>query len=399
VEIRSPTEDELGAVLAAQAAAFGEEPWEWYAKAAIELMPLDRVLVAFDGGRPVGSAASFPLRVSIPGGELPAGGVTWVAVLPSHRRRGLLREFMQRQLDDLRARGEPLALLTASEAPIYGRFGYGLAIPSHSIDATCAGFAFRDDPGPRGSMRIVSPEEAQELFPPLYERIRTQIPGTFARSDAWWREFRLADHGRPGWGPRFRAVLELDGRVAGYVVYRTKSGWEDGLPDGRVSVVELLGDDADAERELWRFLFSIDLVVAVESPFHDPGSPLFLQVVDPRRLRLRVADGVWLRLVDVDAALRARSYADGEPVVIEVRDDSLAHNNGRWRLGDGGAQQVDDEAELALDVRDVASVYFGGIPFEAVARAGRIDAHTEGAVERAAALLRTLRPPFCPEDF
>src|SRR5689334_20136010 len=145
-----------------QAAAFGEESWEWFAKAAEELMPLDRVLAAFDGGRAVGCAASWPLRMTIPGGELPAAGVTWVAVLPSHRRRGLLREFMRRQLDDLHARGEPLAVLTASEAAIYGRFGYGIAIPWHSLDATCAGFAFRDDPGPRGTVRIVTREEAQE---------------------------------------------------------------------------------------------------------------------------------------------------------------------------------------------------------------------------------------------
>ena len=135
-------------------------------------MPVDRLLAAWDDGRPVGVTASYPFSLTIPGGDAPAAGVTWVGVLPSHRRRGILRELMRRQLDDVHARGESLAILWASESLIYGRFGYGIAAPQTQIDAERSSFGLRDDAGARGVLRLVTVEEAAELFPPVYERIR-----------------------------------------------------------------------------------------------------------------------------------------------------------------------------------------------------------------------------------
>jgi predicted acetyltransferase len=338
--------------------------------------------------------------LTIPGGVVPAAGVTWVAVQPSHRRRGILREFMRTQLEDVRRRGEPLAILWASESAIYGRFGYGISAPNIALDAQTDRFAFRDDPGPTGSARLVDLDEALELFPPVYDRVRREIPGMFAHTKEWWTEYKLPDpeHWRRDAGPKFYAALELDGAVEGYAIYRIKSEWEHGLPHGKVSVVAAIATSPVATRELWRFLFGIDLMTKVHQWSFDPGSPLFLMVEDPRRLHLQIYEGVWLRFIDLEAALRARSYATDDSVVIQVRDELCPWNEGRWRVG-SEIERTDDDAELELDVRDLASVYLGAFDFHRLAAAQRVRELLDGALDRASALFRTSRPPYCPEDF
>lgn len=400
VEIRNPSEDELRAAMRAATTAFGEEHKDDDFERERRIMPLDRFLGAYDDGRPVGAAGAYAFDVTIPGGRLPAAGVTWVGVLPSHRRRGILSEFMGRMHDDARERGEPLAVLWASESAIYGRFGYGLAAPNVSMKADKDRFAFRDDPGPAGTVRIVDSEEALELFPRVHERIREEVPGMLSRTRDWWEHFRLADpeHWRDGAGPKTCAALELDGAVEGYAVYRVKPDWDRGIPQGHVRILEAFATSPAATRELWRFLFGIDLVARIESHGFDPASPLFLMVVDPRRLHLGLSDGLWLRLLDVDAALGARSYAAGEPVVLEVLDRVYASNAGRWRVGPE-VGRTDAEAELELDVADLASAYLGAFDFHSLAAAERVRELRPGALERASALFRTPRPPFCPEVF
>ena len=400
IDIRTPSQEELRDALRAGEAAFGSEPREDDYERHGGMLPLDRFLVAYDDGRPVGTTASFGFELTIPGGFVPAAGVTWVTVLPSHRRRGIMRDFMRRQLEEVHARGEPVALLYASESAIYGRFGYGISAPNVTLDAQTDRFAFRDDPGPVGSMRLMSFDEALELFPPVYDRVRREVPGMLARDEAWWRQYKLADpeHWRRGAGPKFYAGLELDGAVEAYALYRIKSDWEQGLPRSQVQIVEAIATSTVATRELWRFLFGIDLMAKVLQWIFDPGSPLFLMVEDARRLHLRLSDGLWLRLVDVEAALRARSYASEDSVVLEVRDEFCPWNAGRWRVGPE-VERTDADPELELDARDLASVYLGAFDFGRLAAAERVRELRDGALDRATALFRTNRPPFCPEEF
>lgn len=400
IEIRSPSEDELRAAFEAGEAAFGSDHKDEDYERERKLMPLERFMAAYDDGRPVGTAGAYPFQLTVPGGELGAAGVTWVGVLPSHRRRGILTEFMRRQLADVRERGEPLAILFASESAIYGRFGYGIAAPGVSLDAERARFRFRDDPAPTGAVRLVGRDHARRLFPSVYDAVRRATPGMFARSDTWWDEHKLPDpeHWRRGAGPKFYAVLELDGAPAGYAMYRVKSEWEQGIPRGEVRVIEAFATSSAATRELWRFLFGIDLVARVQSWMFDPASPLFLMVRDPRSLHLRLSDGLWLRIVDLEAALRGRRFAAGDAVVLEVRDELCPWNAGRWRVGPE-VGRTDDEAELELDVADLASAYLGAFDFHALAAADRVRELREGALARASALFRTERPLFCPEGF
>jgi predicted acetyltransferase len=399
IEIRNPAADEFRNAMKAVEAAFGEEQKEEDLDRHQKAMARDRFLVAYDGAVPVGTTASLPFELTVPGGELGAGGVTWVGVLPSHRRRGILTQMMKVQLEDLHDRGEPLAILWASEAAIYGRFGYGIAAPTVQLDADRSRFSLRDDPGPCGAMRLLDRDEAAKLLPPIYDAVRRQVPGFTSRSAVLWDLYRLADpeHWRRGGGPKFYAVLEFDGEPVGYAIYRIKLDWEEGFAKSQVRVLETCATSAAAERELWRFLFGIDLVVRIQGR-HDPGSPLFLMVVDPRSLMLRVTEGLWLRIVDLDAALIGRTYATDDPVVVEVRDALCPWNAGRWRIGNE-VGRTDDDAELELDIADLASAYLGAFDFERLAAAQRVRELKPGALRRATDLFRTPRPPFCPEDF
>jgi len=398
-DVRSPAGEELRAAMAAGSVAFGDELKDEDFARHSATMPLDRFLAAYDDGRPVATTGAYPFRLTVPGGELAAGGVTWVGVIPSHRRRGILTQLMRAQIDDLHERGEPLAILWASEARIYGRFGYGVAVPETTIDAESGRFSWRDDPGPAGTVRIVERDEAKQVIPPLYDRIRREIPGFVTRDEGWWDQYKLADpeSSRRGAGPKFFALLELDGEPAGYAMYRIKQQWEDGFSRSQLRVNDAFATSTAGLRELWRFLFGIDLITRVQARV-DPALPLFLMVDDARNVQLRVAEGVWLRLVELEAALRGRGYATDDHVVAEVRDGFCPWNAGRWRLGPEAAR-TDDEPELELDVADLASVYMGAFDFRALARAERVREVVPGAVARADALFRTERAPYCPEDF
>jgi predicted acetyltransferase len=388
-------------VLRAVTSAFGEELKDDDLERWRQVMPSDRVLAAWDGGRPVGVAASWPFELTVPGGTaVRTAGVTWVGVLPSHRRRGILTELMRRQLDDVNGRGEPLAILWASEAPIYGRFGYGIAAPETFIDAERGAFAVRVDSGPRGSTRLVTADEALELFPPVYESRRLERPGLVSRSEDWWKHVMLADpeQWRDGAGPKFFALLEIDGNAAGYALYRIKSSWEEGTPRGELRVTEAFAVSPEATAEIWRYLFGVDLVVRVKSGRIDPTWALALMVTDARRLHLSLAEGVWLRLVDVDGALRARAFGDAAPAVLELEDELFDRNAGRWKVGPEPGR-TDDEPDVALHVSDLASAYLGAFTFEQLAAAGRARELRPGGLARATALFATPIPPWCPEGF
>jgi predicted acetyltransferase len=399
IEIRNPAADGWRDAMRTTMTTFADEPRDEDFARFEKTLVRERFWAAYDGDVAVGTAADFPFRLTVPGGELAAGGVTWVGVLPSHRRRGILTELMRRELEDLHERGEPLAVLWASEAAIYGRFGYGMAAPHFDMTADSSRFALRDDPGPLGRVRMLSLEDAVEPCMELYERVRPTIPGFIGRNRDWWESYRLSDpeQWRRGASPKYAAVVEVDGEPAAYAIYRIKPEWKDGFPQGTVRVVEALAATPTGERELWRFLFGIDLTVCVESRL-DPASRLQLMVLDARSLHAHMLDGLWLRLVDVGAALAGRTYAGDTEVILDVRDEFCPWNAGRWRIGDG-VERADADADLELDVADLASVYLGAFTFSRLAAAERVRELKAGALARADDLFRTPRPPYCPEDF
>ncbi len=301
------------------------------------MIPAERMYGAYDDGAIVGTSADFPMRLRIPGGELPAAGVTMVGVMPSHRRRGILRQLMRRELDDALGRGEPLSILWASEESIYGRFGYGVATLRAAISADRDRIVFRGEPESAARVRLIEEEEAKRVLSPIWERAQEERPGMYARSPGWWQEYTLPDpeHRRRGSGPRFIALLEIDGTPEAYALYRVKESWDEGFPASTLYVNEAVAATSSAERELWRFLFGIDLIARVESYFLQVDHPLMLAVTESRRLRVRVSDGLWLRILEVERALESRSYAAEGSLTLELSDEFVPDNAGIWTLEAG----------------------------------------------------------------
>src|SRR5262245_8061154 len=261
---------DLGEVRAAAACIghyFGWHPTEEDSERFVRLMPLERLHAAVDDGAVVGGAGVLPFELTVPGGPVPCAGVTVVGVLPSHRRQGLLRRMEEAQLRDVRERGEPIAALWASEETIYGRFGYGLASLVLNVRTEQRAGGLRAGLPPKeGVTRLVTRDEALRVLPRVYERIRKRSVGFLSRSPAWWEEKVLDDRPeqRRGGGELHCAVLELDGRVAGYALYRIVSEGSGGDWQRTLRVREALGVDARATREIWRFLLSVDWIDTVE---------------------------------------------------------------------------------------------------------------------------------------
>jgi predicted acetyltransferase len=391
--------DEFRAALGAIGHFFGWEPSEEDSERFSKLLPIKRMLVATDGKAIVAGAGSFPFEMTVPGGMVPTGGVTVVGVLPTHRRRGILTSMMRRQLDDTRAGGEPLAALWASEPAIYGRFGYGLASFTGEIDVPKAAAALALAEGPRGQVRVVTAEDALESFPALYDAVRAERPGMMSRTRDWWEHRRLRDQSREQGGPLIRAVLDLEGAPAGYMLYRVNQKFESWGTVGHVAVLEALGTSPAATREIWRYLFEFDWTSRIEAGRLPADHDLLLLAADPNALKFTLTDGLWVRLVDLPAALAARSYAGDDPIVFDVSDAFLPDNEGRWRLAGGQAKRTDEQADLLLDVTALGSTYLGGVSFAELLRAGRVEELREGAAARADALFRTDRAPWCAEIF
>jgi predicted acetyltransferase len=365
-------------------------------------LPLERMHATFDGDRIVGGAGAFPFELTVPGGTIRCGGVTVVGVLPTHRRRGILTAMMRTQLEDIRERGEPIAALWASEEVIYRRYGYGLASLSCEMALPNGYAGLREPPDDRATVRLVPLEASQDVFAAIYERVRLRTPGMFVRTDAWWQTRHLPDppDRRQGGGEKNALVLELDGEPAGYALYRIHTKFEAGGAAGHVDVIEAVADGPVATRELWRVLLDMDWKATLKAYLLPIDHVLVHQLSYPRRMQLRVGDGLWVRLVDMGAALAARAYADAEPVVVEVDDAFLPENAGRWRIASGGVERTEDDPDLALGAGELGSVYLGGFGFGELVRAGVVSELKEGGAARADALFRSDGPkPWCPEIF
>ena len=406
IEIRPVPPDQLRHWIDTVNVAFGEPTDEAQWELDKQFFEPGRVLGAYDGETLVGGGADFAFRMTVPGGSrVPTAGVTAVGVLPTHRRRGVLTKLMARQLADVRRRGDPLAALVASEGSIYQRFGYGLGCMMGAIDIERERTRFRLDVEPVGTVRLVDKDEARRIAPPLYDLVCSATPGFIERDPAWW-DVRLADlpSHRGGAGPAYHAVYERDGEPRGYVRYRVKGEWTPNFSSASVLIVnELLAADAIAQRELWRFIFGVDLVQRITYRWGPPGQPLLLMLGEPRRLQLKLIDAIWIRILDVPAALTARGYAADGSVVLDVRDNFIPEVAGRWRItaqdGTAKVQPTSDPADMVLDVTDLAAVYLGTFTFAELGRAGRTEELTPGARARADALFATTTQPWCSTPF
>jgi predicted acetyltransferase len=365
------------------------------------VLPTGRVLVAWDGDRAVGGAGAFPFMLTVPGGRVAAAGVTGVGVLPTHRRRGVLTAMMRAQLDACRERGEPVAYLWATEDTIYGRFGYGVASFTGEIELPRERSAYYAQFESSAHARIVALDEAEGLVAPVYERVALDTPGMFARTSEWWQARALPDPDwrRRGGGELTCVVLESPAGPAAYALYRVSPAFDRGIQVGAVEVVEAMGDSPAATRAIWRYLLDVDWMARVKAWLLPLDHPLLLLLAEPRRLRFSIRDGLWVRLVDVGAALSARSYRTGSSVVVEVADGFCPWNAGRWSISGGGVARTENEPELRCDVTALGSVYLGGFTWAQLGRALRVEEVRQGAIARADTIFHAGCAPWCPEIF
>ncbi len=403
IEVRRTSKEEQARAIETCELAFGWNVRPDDMEAIQKTVEPERTFAAVEGDRFVGAGANYAFELTVPGGHIPAAGLTLVGVLPSHRRRGILSKLMREFLTDAHDRSEAVSVLWASESIIYQRYGYGLAARHMSIQAERAHMRFLDDSRSGETARLLTASEAVTELDPIYEKARSTRPGMFARSETWWREHRLRDpeQDREGASPLWVVIIDIEDEPSAYALYRIKGNWEDGVPRGTVQIAEAISTSSASAKALWRYLFGVDLIETVESHFMPVDSPLPLMVSDPRRIKVRISDCLWLRVVDVPAALRGRSYAAADRIGFEIRDDIFDDNAGIWTLDTTGSAEVshDGTADLSMDVRDLGAAYLGGTTMTSLVEAGRATENTTGAATRFDAMFRSAQAPWCPEIF
>ena len=395
LEMRNVTADEFARWLRAESRAHGNR----LAHDPEELRPhfdLERSIAVFENGDIVGGAHSHRLEMSIPGGSTVVAGVSNVEVQPTHRRRGVMTMMMRRQINDVHERGEPFAALFATESIIYGRFGYGVGSVHEqwTLERQHNGYARpQDSPG---RIVFVEPADIMTELPEVFRRSTVDRPAVFQRAmHHWEQDSRAPEHRQGGSGGLFYAAYESDGRVDGYVTYRTR----------RPSLVvnELMAATKEANAALWRFCFDMDLIERTEAIKRPVDDPMPWLLADPRRLQRAPRDGLWVRVVDARAALELRSYLASDRVVLEVRDDLCPWNDGRFELATSlsGAtcRATGASPDVIVAVSALAPAYMGAASFSTLAQAGLVEECTPGALLRADRMFAVQYRPWTPYNF
>lgn len=403
VTIEAATPDQSERFLGVMGSTFGFDPDDEQVERFRKWFEWDRTRVAFDDGVMVGTAGAYSLQMTVPGDVMACGGTTVVAVLPSHRRRGILRQMMAAHLDDVREREEPLAGLWASDSAIYGRFGFGCAAQGCLITVDREHSDFHRLAPSSSPVRMVTSEEAKSLLPPFFDRRRLDTPGFFARDEAWWekRIFRDPSDQRDGATAYRYAVTETNGGVAGFAQYRFKENWDGGHGHGQLRISQLVASDPTSWAGLWRFVLDHDLtgkIVAYDRPVDDP---LLEFLAGRRRAKVEPGDSLWIRVVDVGRALEGRAYLAPVSVVAQVHDP-LDGASSVWALDlspDGSEVTPSHKTPgVTIDAEDLGACFMGWSRFATLGRVGRVegDPATLQTMDRAF----TWSPaPWCPEIF
>jgi predicted acetyltransferase len=391
-----------------------------------------RILGARADGEWVGTIGEYPFELTLPGGAMvPAAGVTWAAVLPTHRRRGVLSALMGRLLDDVAERGWPVATLLASEAGIYPRYGFGVATqyasfrcdPRHAQlrgDSATASSPVATAADPPPVRLVADAAQATALAAEVWERYRTTRPGLTTRRPWTWdhlaRDPSSERDGFSGWVWAFHR--DATGATDGYARYRMKEQERDGLPAGVLRVGELVGLTPAVEADLFTFLCGVDLIRTVELPYRPVDDPLPWRLLDRRQLVVtEMGDFGWLRVLDVAATLATRRYGAVDELVLEVHDGFRPEGSGRYLLrtgprepeverlagsspAPGGYQSLTETTvDLSLDVADLASLVLGTVAPSVLAAAGRLHARDPEVLARADACFRTGLAPFTNTEY
>lgn len=318
------------------------------------MMPSDGVVVACDGPDVIGQALYLDLELTVPGGAtLPMAGVSWVAVAPTHRRRGVLTQLYVELHRRMAQANYPIAGLEASEYGIYGRFGYGAATVEQELTVDRTTAAFHPDVPDPGGVRLVKPADHRAKIEEIYDRWRRRTPGGLHTPERLWDEVFADREVARGGGSQLIALLHDDG----FAMYRIR-----GVDEVKsVAVTKFAALTPDARIALWRVLIGMDLKDKITVPTH-PADPLPYLLTDARLVEFSGEDGLWLRIADIPRVLQARTYQGDLTAVLDVSDGVLG-GGGRFRLEvrDGTARCVPTDAapDVSLDLSVLGSLYLG----------------------------------------
>jgi len=392
--LRRLSADELPAFAVQVALAFsGTRPSDEEIEARLRVWEPDRMLGVFEDGSLVATAATIALPLTLPGGHrVPAAGISRVTVLPTHRRRGLLTEMLRQQVDDAREQGEPVAILFASEGGIYGRFGFGVATLQADLHIARRRSAFRERVD-MSSLRLVEGRQVAGRLQRIAAEAAAAQPGAVERSAVWWRWVTEA----PSPGGAAETEIVVRDEEDGFVAYQRRTqppAWT-----GSLDVILLLALSPAAYAALWRYCLDVDLMDDVKARGRPADEPLRFLLADPRAMECSVSDGIWLRLLDVEAALNMRSYADDDRVVLGVEDAFCPWNAGTYAIEGGRCRRTDADPGLVMTAGALGACYLGGTRFSTLAQAGMIDERRPGAAARADRLFAGSTAPWCPLRF
>jgi predicted acetyltransferase len=408
--IRPITREELPAWFQAFGTAFYIWARDPHAMAAHrgEHMDLNRTLGAFDGSTIIGTYRSFATRLTVPGGaRLPVDAVSAVSVRPTHRRQGILSDMISRDLWGAVERGEAASILIAAEWPIYGRYGYGPATWQAKWTLHARATAFRVPP--TGSVEVVDPLAARQLLPAIYDAYVAAHPGAIDRPDHRWdSELGLVDFSAgPKWTGQIAIHRDSAGVPDGYARFHGEESWVDMRPEHRMFVDELHGVTPEADLDLWRHLAQMDLTASIQAEVRREHEPMQWALSDPRAAQVAArADFLWVRLLDIERTLGARTYEHDGTLVLEVVDELDGKPGpaaGRYRLevrdGTATCGRAEADADLTIDVGALGAAYLGGTRLVDATLAGGATEHRAGALQDADRLFRTADEPWCSTWF
>lgn len=402
-EVRAITDDELDDLWLVDNRAFGQPPGPADQPRAWARAEFDRTRCAFDDGALVGASRAYSFEFTLPGGAvLPAAAVSWVGVAPTHRRRGVLNRMIEALHDDARERGEPAAILTASESSIYGRYGYGVATWRLGLSVERAHGQFARPVDDDGRIRFVTYEEAGKILPAVYETVRRERAGMVTRPESWWSlvlwPMTQADKAH------FVVVHEdARGNADAFAAYEITGEWSRGFSNRALTVFDIQATNAAARAALWQYLLGVDLVVTVSADRLPIDEPLPLLLRDPRRARVTfLGDDMWLAPLDPRVLLEARRYSvfDGH-LVIEVTD--LGGRAVRFAVeGNEQAAQctvTDAEPDVSCSTATLGALLLGGNRWTQYAQAGLAREHGRDRLAYADAMFATSPPPATTTGF
>ena len=403
-QLKQVTDATFKDYLAAISRGFQEEPRDTY-ELDRRVFENKRIFGFKVGRRWIATCGDFGRHLTVPGGEaVPTAAVTVVTVHPPYRRRGLLRRMMTHELEQCAARGDVLAVLWASESMIYGRFGYGPASSRLVITGRTRRLDFLPGVEIAGSVDEVTREEYLRVAKPLHDAMIADHPGAFVRDEGTWEFATFDKEFARGGASGLRYVVHYDeaGDVDGFATYRFKEEFED-FPDSVVRVREVWADDPAGYASIWRYLLDLDLARSFRLWGAPVDEPLRHLVADARAVQTQLTDNLYVRLVDVEQALRARRYAADVDLVISVEDPLLPANSGCYRLvttdGAAAVERVTSEPDVSLGILELGTIYLGGVSLSTLHRVRRVTEHTPGAVEAASTAFGWHQAPWCPDMF